>query len=246
MHRFIAVVVCSAITGLAAPAAFGPATGSVAFAMDGGEGGEAVFQRSSSDKKKQAKNKKIKNQKAAKKKAVKPKKVKKAKVKKKGKVRNAANAIPNTEKQRVARGPVRDLQEMLENEALKDNLKGLAGSRKRMTKFKKDVDKVFANATSRSKRLEAQKIYDHLAKYRNQRGNKALRKNTKNVLRTMDVLDKLDKAKAARKAFNQAKKTKKIGDDITTGLQYEDARNGFEQARKSLDKAFRALYPDQP
>lgn len=218
MHKIIAIIACFATTGLIAPAGLGQWTGSIAIAGEGGgEGGG--FANGGQQRKKANKAKAPK--KAAKK----------------------ADTVPNTDAIRAPKGNVRRIQDRLEDHARKDNLRGLATSRKRMAAFKRDLDKTFRAAKSTKQQMEANRIYTQLQRYKSQKTNKALRVYADAVLDGLAVLKALDEVKARQAAHKKAQKTKGVGDDIETKVDLDDAVEDYNLSRARVHKAIRGIYP---
>jgi hypothetical protein len=135
---------------------------------------------------------------------------------------------------------VRRIQDRLEDHARKDNLRGLATSRKRMATLKRDLDKTFRAAKSTKQQMEANRVY---TQYKSQETNKALRVYADAVLDGLAALRALDEVKARQAAHKTAQKTKGVGDDIETKVDLDDAVEDYNRLRSRVHKAVRGIYP---
>ncbi|MEX0284053.1 MAG: hypothetical protein AB3N23_05530 [Paracoccaceae bacterium] len=221
MHRFIAVLVCSAFTGFVAPAGIVPGTGSVAIAAEGGDG-DFVFGKNggknAANAPKQPKGKQAKH--------AKPK-----------------NAVPKTHDIHAKKTSTRRIQQDLDRQAKKDGLKGLATNRKQMDALKVKIDRERANAKNTKEFNEVSNISRQLARYASQKANPALKANAKAIQSGLATLNALDMVKARQAAHQQAVKADKIGKVIEAKVELEFAVERYKVKRKQVNKAVRGMYP---
>ena len=155
---------------------------------------------------------------------------------KKKKPKKKLDYVPDTLSLRSAKyKPQQRMRDKLEDYGQADSLAGLATSLDRIKKFRRDLDKLFSNASTQQRKIDANNILTMLQRYKNQKKNKVLRANADRILKALAALRAHARVVVAEKAFYKAKHlTKDIGDDIEARIEYEDAVKDYNSALKKV------------
>ncbi|MEB8386366.1 hypothetical protein OO012_03920 [Rhodobacteraceae bacterium KMM 6894] len=138
------------------------------------------------------------------------------------------------------------IQEDLEAEAKRDNLKRITTSRKRISALRAHIDNAYIATQGSADRNEPNRINQQIAKYRSQKTNTGLR-GYAGVLIGAIAADRAD-AKA-RDLLWRYRAAAKAGDDLKAALirgDYEEARSSYYGKVLRLPEAFRTLFKGLP
>ena len=138
------------------------------------------------------------------------------------------------------------IQEDLEADAKRDNLKRMATSRKRISALRAHIDNAYIATEGSADRNEPNLINQQLAKYRSQKTNTELR-GYAGVLISAIAADRADAM--ARDLLSRYRAAAKAGEDLKAALiksDYEEARSRYYGKVRQLPEPFRKLFNGLP
>jgi len=152
--------------------------------------------------------------------------------------------VPDTEGLWSTQRSVRKVNTKLHKYATDDSLQGLATSFERLSKFRRNLDRLFSAAKTTKQQTDVNNIYTQLQRYGSQKKNKTLRSNARSILASLAAISELNRAKKKKKEFDKARKTKDPVDDIDARIEYEDACEEYKRALRKVPKNRRGMFPN--
>ncbi|MCZ4352415.1 hypothetical protein O4H61_07790 [Roseovarius aestuarii] len=138
------------------------------------------------------------------------------------------------------------IQEDLEAEAKRDNLKRMATSRKHISALRAHIDTAFIATQGSTARNEPNRINQQLAKYRSQKTNTVLRGYARALIGAI-AADRADML--ARDLLTRYRAAEKAGEDLKAALiksDYEEARRHYYGKVRQLPEPSRKLFKGLP